>query len=283
MQTSFFISSRFSEKAKEDKTMKFLHCADIHLDSPFSLALPADAGKRRTELRSVFSSAVLYAKTEGCKLFLIAGDLFDDDFVTKDTMEMLVHEFSAFPSCQFVISPGNHDPFCERSPYKLTEWPENVHIFESPEMGYFDIPESDVRVWGYAFTSDTLTSPPLAGFHIPTERSIFSLPMPTSAHRFHPMHRFPKKSLKRAVLPMPRSVTFIKQAEFSTPEKRRMLIRAVSRGAASTKPATKAHLSVSLQKKRLNCAPSASASAAMRSAQRKLRERPPLPALQTNW
>lgn len=169
MQTSFFISSRFSEKAKEDKTMKFLHCADIHLDSPFSLALPADAGKRRTELRSDFSSAVLYAKTEGCKLFLIAGDLFDDDFVTKDTMEMLVHEFSAFPSCQFVISPGNHDPFCERSPYKLTEWPENVHIFESPEMGYFDIPESDVRVWGYAFTSDTLTSPPLAGFHIPED------------------------------------------------------------------------------------------------------------------
>lgn len=84
-------------------------------------------------------------------------------------MEMLVHEFSAFPSCQFVISPGNHDPFCERSPYKLTEWPENVHIFESPEMGYFDIPESDVRVWGYAFTSDTLASPPLAGFHIPED------------------------------------------------------------------------------------------------------------------
>lgn len=56
-----------------------------------------DAGKRRTELRSDFSGAVLDAKTEGCKLFNIAGDLFDDEFVTKDTMEMLVHEFSAFP------------------------------------------------------------------------------------------------------------------------------------------------------------------------------------------
>ena len=149
--------------------MKFLHCADIHLDSPFSLYLPSDAGKRRTELRSNFSSAVLYAKTENCKLFLIAGDLFDDDFVTKDTMEMLVHEFSAFPSCHFVIAPGNHDPFNERSPYKLTEWPENVHIFSTPEIGYFDIPESDVRVWGYAFTSDAYTAPPLAGFRLPED------------------------------------------------------------------------------------------------------------------
>lgn len=77
--------------------MKFIHCADIHLDAPFSLLSPSDAGKRRTELRSDFSGAVLYAKTEGCKLFIIAGDLFDDEFVTKDTMEMLVHEFSAFP------------------------------------------------------------------------------------------------------------------------------------------------------------------------------------------
>ena len=120
--------------------MKFIHCADIHLDAPFSLLSPSDAGKRRTELRSDFSGAVLYAKTEGCKLFIIAGDLFDDEFVTKDTMEMLVHEFSAFPSCHFVIAPGNHDPYTERSPYKLTEWPENVHIFTSPEISYFDIP-----------------------------------------------------------------------------------------------------------------------------------------------
>lgn len=149
--------------------MKFIHCADIHLDAPFSLLSPSDAGKRRTELRSDFSGAVLYAKTEGCKLFIIAGDLFDDEFVTKDTMEMLVHEFSAFPSCHFVIAPGNHDPYTERSPYKLTEWPENVHIFTSPEISYFDIPESNVRVWGYAFTAETLSTPPLAGFHVPED------------------------------------------------------------------------------------------------------------------
>lgn len=152
--------------------MKFLHCADIHLDSPFSSVSPTEAGRRRTELRSDLSSAVLYAKTEGCKLFLIAGDLFDDAFVTKDTMEMLFHEFSSFPDCTFVISPGNHDPYYDRSPYALTVWPDNVHIFTSSALSYVDIPGTNVRVYGYAFTSDTCTTPPLAGFHVEDETKL---------------------------------------------------------------------------------------------------------------
>ena len=145
--------------------MKFIHCADIHLDAPFSLLSPSDAGKRRTELRSDFSGAVLYAKTEGCKLFIIAGDLFDDEFVTKDTMEMLVHEFSAFPSCHFVIAPGNHDPYTERSPYKLTEWPENVHIFMDFRCD-FSIP---VEV---AFDIQNLVSPLLNPQAVPVQLNI---------------------------------------------------------------------------------------------------------------
>lgn len=152
--------------------MKFLHCADIHLDSPFTLTSPTEAGKRRTELRSDFCSAVLFAKTEGCELFIISGDLFDDAFVTKDTMEMLVREFAAFPSCTFVIAPGNHDYYYDRSPYALTAWPENVHIFTSPEITYIDLPGTDVRVYGYGFASDTLSFSPLAGFHVQDEAKL---------------------------------------------------------------------------------------------------------------
>ena len=152
--------------------MKFLHCADIHLDSPFTLRSPDEAGKRRTELRSDFCSAVLYAKTEGCTAFFIAGDLFDDSFVTKDTMEMLAHEFAAFPSCHFFITPGNHDYYYDKSPYALTAWSDNVHIFSSPALSYVDIPGTDVRVYGYGFTCDTLNISPLAGFHVHDESKV---------------------------------------------------------------------------------------------------------------
>ena len=144
--------------------MKFIHCADIHLDSAFTLSNPTEASRRRNELRSAFSSLVLYARSEGCTMFFISGDLFDDKTVTKDTFEMLEREMSSFPSCHFFISPGNHDPYGEKSPYSYITMPENVHIFTSPQMEYFDLPDIGVRVYGYAFTSETKTDSPLEGF-----------------------------------------------------------------------------------------------------------------------
>lgn len=144
--------------------MKFLHCADLHLDSPFTLSTPEESRRRRTELRSDFSSLVLLAKSEGCRLFFISGDLFDDKTVTKDTCELLCREFSLFPECRFFISPGNHDPYCEKSPYSLMNLPGNVHVFTSEGIEYVDVPEQNVRVYGCAFTSDTKTTSPLAGF-----------------------------------------------------------------------------------------------------------------------
>lgn len=146
--------------------MKFIHCADIHLDSAFTLSNPSEAGRRRNELRAAFSSLVLYAKSEDCKLFFISGDLFDDKTVTKDTFEMLEREMSSIPSCHFFISPGNHDPYGEKSPYSYINMPSNVHIFTSPDMEYFDLPDIGVRVYGYAFTSDTKTDSPLEGFKV---------------------------------------------------------------------------------------------------------------------
>lgn len=152
--------------------MKFIHCADIHLDSAFTLSNPAEAGRRRNELRAAFSSLVLYARSEGCSLFFISGDLFDDKTVTKDTFEMLEREMSSLPSCHFFISPGNHDPYSDKSPYTYVNFPENVHLFTSPDMQYFDIPELSVRVYGYAFTSDTKKKSPLEGFMVENKELI---------------------------------------------------------------------------------------------------------------
>lgn len=152
--------------------MKFVHCADIHLDSAFTLTNPADAGRRRNELRAAFSSLILHAKSEDCRLFLISGDLFDDKTVTKDTFEMLEREMSSFSRCHFFISPGNHDPYNESSPYKLVNLPENVHIFTEPEMTCVDLPDLGARIYGYAFTSDTMTSSPLEGFTVENKELI---------------------------------------------------------------------------------------------------------------
>lgn len=69
--------------------LKVFHCADLHLDAPFSLFTPGEADRRRIELRSAFTSAVLFARSNGADIFIISGDLFDGDYVTRDTCELL--------------------------------------------------------------------------------------------------------------------------------------------------------------------------------------------------
>ncbi len=144
--------------------MKFIHCADLHLDSVFSLSSHTQAKARRAELRSDFSALIEYAKKEECELFIISGDLFDDTSITKDTSEMLIREISSFPGCRFVITPGNHDPYHSGSPYALLDFPENVHIFKNENIEYVEYPEINTRVYGYAFTSETMIKSPLSGF-----------------------------------------------------------------------------------------------------------------------
>lgn len=141
-------------------SVKIFHCADLHLDSPFSLSTPAQAEQRRTELRSSFTSAMLIAKQEKVDLFFISGDMFDSEYVTRDTVELVVNELGSFPSCRFFISPGNHDPYNDVSPYKTIAFPSNVHIFgESKEC--VSIPELGVNVYGVGFTSMSYMSSPV--------------------------------------------------------------------------------------------------------------------------
>ena len=135
--------------------MKIIHTGDIHLDSPFTSLNPVEAEKRRTALRAAFSSLILYAKTEKVDLFLICGDLFDDECVTKDTCLALCKEMASVPDCSFIITPGNHDPYRENSPYKLVNFPENVYIFTSPEITKVEIGNTGVCIYGSAYFSDS--------------------------------------------------------------------------------------------------------------------------------
>ena len=75
--------------------LKIIHTADIHLDSPFSLFDAQKAQARKNELRGVFSSLIMYAKTEKADMVLIAGDLFDSEYVTKETMDIITTQFAS--------------------------------------------------------------------------------------------------------------------------------------------------------------------------------------------
>jgi len=141
---------------------KIIHTADVHLDAPFSLLDVQKSQIRKNELRDTFASIILLAKSEKADLVLIAGDLFDSGFVTKETMSLLVSLFSSAPECRFVIAPGNHDYMWGRSPYKKEGFPSNVYIFDQEHLSCFSFPEIGADVYGYAFASDSYTENPLA-------------------------------------------------------------------------------------------------------------------------
>ncbi|MBO4979205.1 MAG: exonuclease SbcCD subunit D [Clostridia bacterium] len=140
--------------------IRFIHCADLHLDSPFS-GLGAIGGEARREgQRELFRSLICLAKNRHADFLLIAGDLFDSGFTTSSTLKF-VTDMLATLDCPVILSPGNHDPYTEGGLY-ATSFPENVKIFTSEKLSSFYFPKSNVCIHGYAFTSERHEEAPLA-------------------------------------------------------------------------------------------------------------------------
>ena len=157
-------------------TLKILHTADIHLDSAFSGVDSRTAEVRRNELRASFTSMMTYAKMTAVDLMLIAGDLFDGDWVTRDTVRLLQREFETFGKPVF-IAPGNHDPASPNSVWKRVTFPANVHVFTEPTVGAVDLTDEvgedlGVTVYGYAFNAPDMETSPVAGLTVGDRRRI---------------------------------------------------------------------------------------------------------------
>ncbi|MBR2906515.1 MAG: DNA repair exonuclease [Clostridia bacterium] len=141
--------------------IKILHTGDLHLGSPFSGLSPRESRRCRERQEESFGKMIGYAKAEGISLFLIAGDLFDGDAVSTDTLDNVFDALASLP-CPVVIAPGNHDPYRVGSPYTARVLPENVYVFDSEALTRFSFPTLGVDVFGYAFTSPAYRESPLA-------------------------------------------------------------------------------------------------------------------------
>jgi len=142
--------------------VKIIHAADFHMDSPFASLPEEKAARRRAEQRTLLSGIASLAEAEGAQLVLLAGDLFDSGASFWETQETLLAVLSGIRAEVF-IAPGNHDYYSPKSPYSFLHFPENVHIFRTPQVKCAELPQLGCRVWGAGFTS-TLCDPVLRGF-----------------------------------------------------------------------------------------------------------------------
>ncbi len=154
-------------------TIKLLHAADLHLDSPFE-ALPAGkAAIRRAEQRQLLGALVRLARDEEVDLVLLSGDLLDSNCSYYETGEELLRCLRALAVPVF-LAPGNHDPYTLSSPYARLRLPENAHVFTSGAIESVLLPELNARVYGAAFLSSS--SPALLeGFRAAEEEGVWKL------------------------------------------------------------------------------------------------------------
>ncbi|MBW6408849.1 metallophosphoesterase family protein [Clostridium weizhouense] len=133
--------------------IKILHTADLHFDTPFSGMDNNQALKSREELKEVFDKIINIVLEEKVDILLIAGDIFDNLSVNKSTLYFIKNALEKISKVKVFISPGNHDPFNERSFYNIVEWPNNVYVFKGA-MEKIVLEDLKTVVWGAAFTNN---------------------------------------------------------------------------------------------------------------------------------
>ncbi len=131
--------------------MRFIHMADVHFDSPFTVLASREnlANERRLEQRKAFADTIEYIKENQIPFLFISGDLYEQKYIRKSTIEYINNLFKEIPNTQIFISPGNHDPFLINSFYNTFEWNNNVTIFNS-EIKIIETAEADI--YGFGFT-----------------------------------------------------------------------------------------------------------------------------------
>lgn len=134
--------------------VKILHTADLHIGSGRT-----GVKNGKAEIENTFFRIIDLCKSENIDFLLIAGDLFNSPFITRDTAEKVISAISQIPETIVAISPGNHDFVCPGSVYYKYKFSDNVIIFSS-FLEYRDFPEKNVRLWGAGFT-DRFESLPL--------------------------------------------------------------------------------------------------------------------------
>ena len=151
--------------------IRIVHTSDIHLDACYAKErLPAAFGNRRRQsLRDVLQGILRRAAEWPADAVLIAGDVFELDRVTRDTVAFLRSAFEAIRPVPVFIAPGNHDPAVSSSPYRTETWPDNVTIFTAPEWRTVEVAQGLLTVHGFGFDGPDISRNPFGTLTIPND------------------------------------------------------------------------------------------------------------------
>lgn len=138
-----------------NQPLKIVHTSDVHLNDE-------DSG---VKVRNAFAQVVDTVRDTNADLFLIAGDLFDHNEVSRDTVEFVYHQLARVP-CRTVLIVGNHDVWDARSVMRRMDFRKAGHhvtLLDDADGIQVTFADLHATVWGRCMLDHDLTNKPMAG------------------------------------------------------------------------------------------------------------------------
>ena len=142
-------------------SIKIAHIADAHLGCAFADLDKKKRALRRQEIKMSFANAINTAFEHNVDVLLIAGDIFDNAFVDKETISFVKNTLNK-ANVPVFIAPGNHDPYTMGVYNSLKNGlNDNITIFENSITKHTI---DNVNIYGFGFDKDVIGTSALAGF-----------------------------------------------------------------------------------------------------------------------
>lgn len=150
--------------------MRFLHAADLHIDSPLRGLEAYDgapADRIRSATREAFENLISLAIGENVDFVILAGDLFDGKWPDIRTGLWTANQFRRLEREQIPVYMirGNHDAVSEVR--QRVRWPDNVHEFPVDQPQTFVIEHLGVALHGRGFATREVSEDLAAGYPDP--------------------------------------------------------------------------------------------------------------------
>ena len=164
------------------ESFRFVHAADLHIDSPFKglMKLDSEIGRQlREATHAAFLNLIRLCIEEKVDFLVVAGDVYDGSDRSPQAQlrfrnglaELAEHGIESF------VVHGNHDPLDGR--YSSIDWPEGVHVYGATPSWITATrrgePLADIQ--GVSYPTQVVTDNLALNFSSPRNKNIFNIGM----------------------------------------------------------------------------------------------------------
>ncbi len=170
--------------------MKFIHAADIHLDSPLLGLEPYDGApveEIRGAVRAAFEALVDLCLEEAADFLVLAGDLYDGDWRDFNTGLYFVRQMVRMREAEIpvFVTLGNHDAQSQIT--RQLRLPDNVHVFPSARPETRTIERLGIALHGQSFATTHVSDNLAAAYPAPVS-GYFNIGVLHTAVEGYPEH-----------------------------------------------------------------------------------------------